>query len=404
MARHRNKESACPNCGHALSPEFEFCPGCGQENHDLRVPFRTFLYEFVENITHFDTKLWSTLRAIITRPGRLTKDFVEGRRARYVHPARFYIFTSVIFFALLGMQMGRNMRATDARLNSPKDVADPGLQRRAWLADAVRDTTLERWTQPTWIDVPIDRPFYRQARERLHFPGPAVLDSLLRTGRTEDTLHGTRNAVRALLFQLPDADSLDVEFHRNINGILTSFTERRDDHFLTKGRMTDADLDSLLGADRDSLSWVKRRALLSLGRLDMTSDEGRARFSGAVLKAMSIVMFVLMPFTGVLLLWTFDRRRFYWEHLIFSVHAHTTFFLFAIVLLAFTLITGAHWPPWALAALAVGWGVYLLICLRTVYGHPWGATLGRAALMGIPYLIIFLALVIAGVLWGFFTI
>ncbi|HMW95963.1 MAG TPA: zinc ribbon domain-containing protein [Flavobacteriales bacterium] len=61
MARRRRKGPSCPNCGTGLRPEFEFCPHCGQENHDLRVPFKIFLYEFVESITHFDTKLWNTL-------------------------------------------------------------------------------------------------------------------------------------------------------------------------------------------------------------------------------------------------------------------------------------------------------------------------------------------------------
>ena len=83
MARRRRKKGpACPNCGASLRADFEFCPMCGQENHDLRVPFKTFLYEFVENITHFDTKLWNTLKVIFTRPGQLTKDPVEGKRAR----------------------------------------------------------------------------------------------------------------------------------------------------------------------------------------------------------------------------------------------------------------------------------------------------------------------------------
>ncbi len=79
--RQRKKGPVCPNCDEQLQESFEFCPTCGQENHDLRIPFGHFAYEFVENITHFDTKLWSTLKLIFSKPGQLTKDFVEGGKS-----------------------------------------------------------------------------------------------------------------------------------------------------------------------------------------------------------------------------------------------------------------------------------------------------------------------------------
>ena len=39
VRKHRNKTTACPNCGTALQQGFD-CPQCGHENHDLRVPFK----------------------------------------------------------------------------------------------------------------------------------------------------------------------------------------------------------------------------------------------------------------------------------------------------------------------------------------------------------------------------
>ena len=99
--KHRRKTNVCPNCGTILKPDFEFCPTCGQENHSLKIPIGHLVYEFVESIFHFDTKVWNTLKAIFAHPGRLTSDFVIGKRARYVPPARLYVFVAFFFFLML---------------------------------------------------------------------------------------------------------------------------------------------------------------------------------------------------------------------------------------------------------------------------------------------------------------
>ncbi|HQV75691.1 MAG: DUF3667 domain-containing protein [Flavobacteriales bacterium] len=102
MARKRVKRPVCPNCGHSLSPEDNFCARCGQENHTHKLPVRLFLVELLSGLFNFDTKLLRTLRDLFWPPGLVIKEFNANKRARYVPPLRLYLFTSVLFFILLG--------------------------------------------------------------------------------------------------------------------------------------------------------------------------------------------------------------------------------------------------------------------------------------------------------------
>ncbi len=88
----------CPNCGTPLAGNF--CQGCGQPTH-LHVPSaREFLHEFIAHYVALEGKLWKSVALLIFRPGRLTRDYIEGKRARYIEPLRLYLTFSIIFFAI----------------------------------------------------------------------------------------------------------------------------------------------------------------------------------------------------------------------------------------------------------------------------------------------------------------
>jgi hypothetical protein len=88
----------CPNCGTQLSGNF--CQGCGQAAH-LHVPSaREFLHEFIAHYVALEGKLWKSVALLIFRPGRLTRDYIEGKRVRYIEPLRLYLTFSIIFFAI----------------------------------------------------------------------------------------------------------------------------------------------------------------------------------------------------------------------------------------------------------------------------------------------------------------
>lgn len=55
---------------------------------------------FFSDITHFDGKFFVSLKWLIRKPGFLSAEYIAGRRARYLHPIRMYVFTSAVFFII----------------------------------------------------------------------------------------------------------------------------------------------------------------------------------------------------------------------------------------------------------------------------------------------------------------
>lgn len=88
----------CLNCGAAL--DTPFCPQCGQRDIDASLSVRDFAHELVAEHFGLDSKVARTLVALVRRPGRLTTEFIEGRRVRYVPPLRLYLSLSVLYFLL----------------------------------------------------------------------------------------------------------------------------------------------------------------------------------------------------------------------------------------------------------------------------------------------------------------
>jgi hypothetical protein len=88
----------CKNCGAAL--EGRFCANCSQAA-DVHVPStRELMHEMLEGLTHSDSRLWRTLKYLWFSPGKLTMEFIAGRRIAYLPPFRLYLVVSVVFFLM----------------------------------------------------------------------------------------------------------------------------------------------------------------------------------------------------------------------------------------------------------------------------------------------------------------
>lgn len=98
-------DAPCTSCGaHGTG---HYCPACGEpavHEGDLRLAHLT--HEFLHEFTHIDGKIWRTLRNLLLAPGRLTKEYWEGRRGQWIRPLRLYLVISALQLILASNAAG----------------------------------------------------------------------------------------------------------------------------------------------------------------------------------------------------------------------------------------------------------------------------------------------------------
>ncbi|MEX0274391.1 MAG: DUF3667 domain-containing protein [Flavobacteriaceae bacterium] len=92
----------CLNCGHPLDMGDRYCPFCSQANSTKKLTLRDFLDEFLSSLISYDSRLAKTLGALLWRPGKITRDYINGRRICYTNPFRFLLSLGIIYFLLIG--------------------------------------------------------------------------------------------------------------------------------------------------------------------------------------------------------------------------------------------------------------------------------------------------------------
>ena len=93
-----SRSVACLNCGTPLVGPF--CAECGQRDVPPYPSVRELAVDAFWELSGWDGRFASTVRAPVARPGKLTREFLEGRRARYISPLRLYLMCSLVYCVL----------------------------------------------------------------------------------------------------------------------------------------------------------------------------------------------------------------------------------------------------------------------------------------------------------------
>lgn len=114
---------SCLNCGEYI--DSPFCPYCGQKNKDYRLSFKELFSDFLEEFFDLDSRAIKSLRLLFTKPGELTREYMQGRRIGYLSPVRLYLVASVLFFLLLSLKAalpGMRYNELMDKLNNPENT------------------------------------------------------------------------------------------------------------------------------------------------------------------------------------------------------------------------------------------------------------------------------------------
>ncbi|MEZ5959554.1 MAG: DUF3667 domain-containing protein [Hyphomonadaceae bacterium] len=126
----------CPNCDAPITGRF--CSNCGQHAHPKR-KLSGVIGEFMYGLWNFDTKAWRTLPMVLFRPGTLTRDYVYGKRARYLSPLTLFLFSIFfMFFAFSTIDPPMNVRDSEVTVTQEQlaEAREDLAQAQADLAQA----------------------------------------------------------------------------------------------------------------------------------------------------------------------------------------------------------------------------------------------------------------------------
>jgi hypothetical protein len=95
--------AACRNCGAIL--DGRYCSACAQPAN-LHRSLVSLGQDILHGVFHFEGKIWRTIPELFFHPGRLTRRYIDGERAKFVSPIALFLFTVFLMFAVFSITGG----------------------------------------------------------------------------------------------------------------------------------------------------------------------------------------------------------------------------------------------------------------------------------------------------------
>jgi hypothetical protein len=351
VKHHLRKEKNCLNCGSEVTGRF--CTDCGQENIEPKEKVSYLVGHFLGDITHYDSKFFKSIKLLLFKPGFLTKEYLAGKRTKYLNPIRMYVFISAVFFLFLLLHK-----------DDEENIKEEGNTQvtnalKQHLADSLRHV----------IHWPAKANAYDSGRIHAFQDISASLDTVAVKGSNDE----------------------ELSFHLGQHGATFVL---REDRFSTV-----REYDSVQRILPDSaknkglLYWMVRT---NIRLKEKYGSRRQVMVSENFHHSIPKLMFVLLPVFALFIYLLHSRKKYYYaQHIIYSVHFHTFIFFWLLIMSLLSLIpAGKIFNDIINSATWIIPLIYLVISLKNVYQQA----LGWAIFKGLLILVFYAAMLIIGIL------
>jgi hypothetical protein len=329
----------CLNCGQPLTGNENFCSYCGQKNTTKQLSFSVFLNNLFSGFFSYDSRFWRTFIPLLTKPGKVSKQYIEGKRERFVNPFQLYLNVSIIFFLIFGITnkienskpLGAIVEVGNKFDSIPKNTAVPLDSVFTKTNKIIQENTKDSLTQQELDEL----------NKVFNF------SNLNDKNKEEKYIYKSKaNAIKSIGFfdKISDFQHFYGEFPA----------------FNTKQA-----LDSL-GYEASFINkFCYQQTVNSYKNFEEIKSDGGERFLKTLTSYISISLFIFLPVFTLFLKLIYIRRKFtYMEHLVFVFHTQTVFFLLFSIFYFLNFFIKMDNIAWILVVIFL---IYLYKALRYFY-------------------------------------
>jgi len=338
-------QNRCKNCESDLKPSHHYCPNCGQKTAD-DLTIGVLFNNTISNFFSVDARFFKSFVPLMFKPGVLARQFVDGKRLRYLHPAQFYLFISVVFFFLF------SLATRQQQMNFNKAVKK-SFETEIKDSISIKDLNLDLEDTKALKNVIADN--------------NVLLDSL-NMGEVE--------------VQMQEFDSI-LNDTTTLNLFSFSANKTKLDSLIEINASKEEKL-ALFGITEED----NRFKRLITGQGLKIYERRGGGILGSFYDTIPISMFFLLPIFALILKMLYLRTGTFAHHIVFSFY----YFTFMFMVLSFITLLNLLWniPSWVDVIILSSTFLYLIMALWRFYRQHFVWTLFKTGVLTFIYLLIVL--------------
>ncbi len=348
---NENQALTCLSCGSDMKGLH--CSNCGQKNDDFRRSIWSLIAEVVGSFTSLENRIWRTWVSLVFQPGRVAREFADGRRTQWSSPVRVYLAMSILLLGFMSVT-GTHIFSLDIDATLKDGIEKPlvgvteddiklDIKSRFFVTQKeIESRNAQRNFELLEIRLKGDNGLKLNAEDlgTDNIPFNAIEDAIADSGVA------TENQIEALKSEAEDVLGSDEELNLIVNGKPANF---------------DKGVDYLI-------QFVRNPEV----------------FTQSFRKRLPQLIFIMMPLTMLIgAMFIRDRKRaLLYDHLVHAAYIHAIAFLCLFIGMIFS-----RWVNGLLLFQIIGLSllVYLPVSVKRMFERGWVKSIWTAYGVGVIY-------------------